>query len=75
MAGYHKIDIKPFSYTDKEHDIELWLKRYKWAVDAALPNDASQPEKTVAYLRHLPTKLDDLCLQIFEVFIFCSVQK
>ena len=67
MADFRKIDIKPFSYIDKNTDIKLWLKRFKWAVDSILDHDASQATKHAAYIQKLPTKLDDLCLQIYEV--------
>ena len=66
MASNTKIDVKQFSYTDRKTDIKLWLKRFKYAVIAILDFDATEEEKEVAYIRHLPPKLDDFCLQIFE---------
>ena len=65
-AEYRKIDIKPFSYSEKGQDIELFLKRYKWAIASCLPADADDDAKKSACLRHIPTKLDDLSLQIYE---------
>ena len=54
MASNTKIDVKQFSYTDRETDIKLWLKRFKYAVIAILAFDATEEEKEVAYIRHLP---------------------
>ena len=62
----HKyVDIKPFSY-ESGQDISLFLKRYERSVDAYLPADATAAQKTAAYLRILPTKLDDVSLTIFD---------
>ena len=65
-ADYRRIDIKPFSYSEKGQDIKLFLKRYKWAVHSTLAADADDDAKKEACLRHIPTKLDDLSLQIYE---------
>ena len=65
-GDYRRIDIKPFSYSEKGQDIKLFLKRYMWAVHSTLAADADDDAKKDACLRHIPTKLDDLSLQIYE---------
>ena len=59
------LDIRPFSW-ESNQDITLYLKRYTRVVDATLPSDATEAIKKAAYLRLLPTKLDDIALQIYE---------
>ena len=59
------LDIRPFSF-ESGQDINLWLKRYMRNVDACLKADATENDKKAAYLRLLPTKLDDFALSLFE---------
>ena len=66
MADYYQVDIKPFSHTAKNLDVKMWLKRFKYAVNAILVVNATTEEKEAAYIRHLPPKLDDFCLHVFE---------
>ena len=65
MEFSRHIDIKIFS-TQSGQDIALWLKRFQRAVDAALKADATDDQKKAAYLRYLPTKLDDDALTSYE---------
>ena len=60
-----KIDVKPFNY-ESGQDISTFLTRYCHEVDSKLPSDATAAQKQVAYLKHLPAKLDDFCIQLFE---------
>ena len=62
----HKfVDIKPFSY-ESGQDVTIFLKRYERSVDAHLAADATAAQKKSAYLRILPTKLDDFSLTLYE---------
>ena len=62
----HKyVDIKPFSY-ESGQDIGIFLKRYERSVDAHLAADATEAQKKAAYLRILPTKLDDFSSTVYE---------
>ena len=65
MTDFRKIDIDLYTYGGKQ-DIELWLRRYTRAVNNMLADNATEPEKTAAYLKYIATKLDDFALNIYE---------
>ena len=65
MEANCKIDVKPYNY-ESGQDITTFLTRYCHEVDSKLASDATAAQKQTAYLKHLPAKLDDFCLQLFE---------
>ena len=65
MASYVKIDVKPFTFGGTQ-EFDLWVRRYQRAVDIVLPEATTDPQKLLAYLKYIPTKLDDFSLKIYE---------
>ena len=60
------LDAEPFSLKNCKVDFTLWIIRFQNMVDATLDSDATEDQRSKAYLRHLPLKLGDFEFQIFE---------